>query len=149
MARPPLTAARISPPQGGRSACAAAYAHLDKVRLASNFADWPQAAALQSPPLRGRNPRSGKRGPGSTEFSDFVLQNRAGNHASCPAHRLIVEVDGAQHNDPLAMQYDRMRTAYLKNSGWSVLRFTNDDVLKDIEGVCQHIIITATQRGLQ
>ena len=68
---------------------------------------------------------------------------------ACPAHRLIVEVDGAQHNDPLAMQYDRMRTAFLEHSGWTVLRFTNVDVLKDIEGVCQHIIITATQRGLQ
>jgi very-short-patch-repair endonuclease len=68
---------------------------------------------------------------------------------ACPQHRIIVEVDGSQHNDPDAQRYDMERTGLLENSGWTVLRFTNDDVLKDIEGVCQHIIITATQRGLQ
>jgi very-short-patch-repair endonuclease len=57
--------------------------------------------------------------------------------------------DGSQHNDTSAIRYDLARTAFLENSGWTVLRFTNDDVLKDIEGVCNHIIITATQRSLQ
>ena len=68
---------------------------------------------------------------------------------ACAELRIIVEVDGAQHNDPDALRYDMERTGLLENSGWTGLRFTNGDVLKDIDGVCQHIIVTATQRGLQ
>ena len=68
---------------------------------------------------------------------------------ACPQHRIIVEVDGSQHNDPDALRYDMERTGFLEHSGWTVLRFTNDDVLNEIDGVCQHIIIAATQRGLQ
>jgi very-short-patch-repair endonuclease len=68
---------------------------------------------------------------------------------ACPEFQIIVEADGSQHNDPDAQRYDMERTGFLEKSGWNVLRFTNDDVLKGIDGVCKHIIITATQRGLQ
>ena len=68
---------------------------------------------------------------------------------ACAEFRIVVEVDGAQHNDPHALRYDQERSAFLENSGWTVLRFTNDDVIKDIDGVCQHITIVATERGLQ
>ncbi|MGB8817580.1 MAG: endonuclease domain-containing protein [Rhizobiaceae bacterium] len=66
---------------------------------------------------------------------------------ACPQMRIVVEVDGSQHNDPDALLYDLTRTAFLEKSGWTVLRFTNDDVLKDIEGVCQHILITTKERS--
>jgi very-short-patch-repair endonuclease len=36
--------------------------------------------------------------------------------------------------------YDAVRTKRLENDGWIVLRFWNDDVLKDIGGVCAHIL---------
>ena len=68
---------------------------------------------------------------------------------ACPEFGFIVEIDGAQHNDPHALSDDMERTGFLEQSGWTVLRFTNDDVLKDIDSVCQHITIFATQRGLQ
>ena len=68
---------------------------------------------------------------------------------ACPQKRIIVELDGCQHNDPNAQNYDLNRTAFLEKSGLVVLRFANDDALNDIDGVCQHIIITATGRGLQ
>jgi very-short-patch-repair endonuclease len=57
---------------------------------------------------------------------------------ACPSKRLIVEADGSQHADN--MDYDAKRTAFLEQSGWTVLRFWNDDVLKDTDGVCQHIV---------
>ncbi len=82
----------------------------------------------------------------------FRRQFPIGNYIvdfACPAHSLIVEVDGSQHNEATAIRYDQARTAFLENSGWTVLRFTNDDVLKDIEGVCNHITIVATERSLQ
>ena len=68
---------------------------------------------------------------------------------ACPQKRIIVELDGSQHNDSGALRYDMARTGFLEKSGWTVLRFANDDVLNDIDGVCQHIIITATERSLQ
>lgn len=68
---------------------------------------------------------------------------------TCSEHRIIVEVDGAQHNDPDVIRYDQNRTAFLQNLGWTVLRFTNDDVIKDIEGVCRHIVITINEKSPQ
>ena len=59
---------------------------------------------------------------------------------ACPTHRLIVEVDGSQHGNDADLAYDRSRTARLEGDGWTVLRFWNDDVLRDIDGVCLHIL---------
>ncbi|RWL43233.1 MAG: endonuclease domain-containing protein [Mesorhizobium sp.] len=62
---------------------------------------------------------------------------------ACSAHRLIVEVDGSQHADAEHSRYDDARSAYLSASGWTILRFWNDDVIRDIDNVCQHIVIVA------
>jgi very-short-patch-repair endonuclease len=62
---------------------------------------------------------------------------------ACPTHRLAVEVDGSQHADAEHAEADAARSAYLKSSGWTILRFWNDDVIRDIDNVCQHIVIEA------
>ncbi|ESX80993.1 MULTISPECIES: endonuclease domain-containing protein [unclassified Mesorhizobium] len=62
---------------------------------------------------------------------------------ACPTHGLIVEVDGSQHADVEHTERDRIRSAYLESSGWTILRFWNDDVIRDIDNVCQHIVMTA------
>ena len=51
---------------------------------------------------------------------------------ACIAHRLVVEADGGQHceND-----YDARRTAWLEAHGWRVMRFWNNDILTNPEGV--------------
>jgi very-short-patch-repair endonuclease len=49
-------------------------------------------------------------------FADFA----------CRSARLIVELDGSQHDGSTT---DAVRTAYLKSRGYSVLRFWNGDVL--------------------
>jgi very-short-patch-repair endonuclease len=64
---------------------------------------------------------------------------------ACPSKRLIVEADGSQHADDMA--YDAKRTAFLEQSGWTILRFWNDDVMKDIDGACQHIVSAAGFSG--
>ena len=46
---------------------------------------------------------------------------------------MIVEVDGSQHVEQ--MEYDAARTKYLEAQGYRVLRFWNNDVLGNIEGV--------------
>ncbi|WP_047464692.1 endonuclease domain-containing protein [Rhizobium rhizogenes] len=60
---------------------------------------------------------------------------------TCPAVKLIVEVDGSQHANDHDQIYDRVRTRRLEADGWTVLRFWNGDILKDINNVCMHILI--------
>jgi very-short-patch-repair endonuclease len=59
---------------------------------------------------------------------------------ACPSHRLIVELDGSQHGADDNVRYDKERTSRLQLDGWIVLRFWNGDVLRDIAGVCSHIL---------
>lgn len=60
---------------------------------------------------------------------------------ACPEKKLVVEVDGSQHGEGEAR--DAVRTRRLEQDGWTVVRFWNDDVIRDIDGVCQHIITFA------
>ncbi|MBY5412889.1 endonuclease domain-containing protein [Rhizobium leguminosarum] len=61
---------------------------------------------------------------------------------ACPIHRLIVEIDGSQHALAPNFVSDEIRTQRLQSDGWIVLRFWNDDILRDIDNVCSHIIRT-------
>ena len=55
----------------------------------------------------------------------------------CPKHRLVVELDGGQHATQI--QKDRQRTEVLNQRGYHVLRFWDDEVLKNTEAVLQAI----------
>lgn len=57
--------------------------------------------------------------------------------------KLIVELDGSQHADS---DYDKQRDLALAKVGFEVLRFWNDDVLRDLDNVCQHILTVAQRR---
>lgn len=62
---------------------------------------------------------------------------------ACPGRKLIVELDGSQHAQAEASAPDAARTAKLEALGWTILRFWNDDVIRDLDNVCQHIVIEA------
>ncbi|WP_157015171.1 endonuclease domain-containing protein [Mesorhizobium xinjiangense] len=62
---------------------------------------------------------------------------------ACPTKKLIVEVDGSQHGEDALAAADRIRTKRLQEDGWTILRFWNDDILRDIGNVCMHIVATA------
>ena len=57
----------------------------------------------------------------------------------CHKAALVIELDGSQHYEPEAMEYDENRTAYLNDLGIYVLRFTNSEVDTNFEGVCQAV----------
>jgi molybdopterin-guanine dinucleotide biosynthesis protein A len=61
----------------------------------------------------------------------------------CHARKLIIEVDGGQHNDAEGIDRDARRTAWLESVGYRVLRFGNIDVLTNMEGVIDAITATA------
>jgi very-short-patch-repair endonuclease len=58
----------------------------------------------------------------------------------CESARLIVELDGGQHVE--RSEADAKRTAELEAQGYLVLRFWNNDVLRNIDGVLECIIDT-------
>jgi very-short-patch-repair endonuclease len=51
----------------------------------------------------------------------------------CPEARLIIEVDGGQHGT--AKEYDEARTTWLSQQGHRVIRFWNNDILQNPDGV--------------
>jgi very-short-patch-repair endonuclease len=55
----------------------------------------------------------------------------------CPEQLLVIEVDGGQH--AIAEAKDAVRTEWLHRSGYRVLRFWNNDVLRNMEGVLEAI----------
>jgi very-short-patch-repair endonuclease len=58
----------------------------------------------------------------------------------CKELRLVIELDGGQHAEPAAVASDSRRTGWLKSRGYRVLRFWNNDVLTNIDGVAQAIL---------
>ena len=55
-------------------------------------------------------------------------------------NRLVIEIDGEYHLNPEQHESDRIRTAYLEQQGFRVIRFTNSQVLTDIDSVMSRII---------
>ncbi|UUP15785.1 endonuclease domain-containing protein [Nitratireductor thuwali] len=61
----------------------------------------------------------------------------------CFSLKLIVEVDGGQHAQSAS---DARRDAHFRRSGFTVLRFWNDDVVRNLDGVCMEILAAAGKR---
>jgi very-short-patch-repair endonuclease len=57
----------------------------------------------------------------------------------CPKANLVIELDGSQHYEEDAIDYDKRRTEYLESLGLTVIRFTNTDIDRNFDGVCQMI----------
>ncbi len=66
----------------------------------------------------------------------FIRQHVIGDYIvdfCCRKAMLVIEIDGGQH--ALATAKDRARTETLKKQGYTVIRFWNNDVFQDLEGV--------------
>jgi very-short-patch-repair endonuclease len=62
----------------------------------------------------------------------------------CYELKLIVEVDGGQHAEQIT--YDSQRTRFLQSKGYQVVRFWNNEVLGNLEGVLETLTLTLSQR---
>ncbi|MGI0486939.1 endonuclease domain-containing protein [Pantanalinema rosaneae CENA516] len=58
----------------------------------------------------------------------------------CPAYKLVIEVDGSIHSQQIT--YDEARTEQLQAFGYYVLRFSNEEVLTNLQSVLSQIIQT-------
>jgi very-short-patch-repair endonuclease len=66
--------------------------------------------------------------PIGTYVADFAI----------PARKLVIEIDGGQHAE--AAEADAVRTKSLKERGYRVVRFWNNEVLGNLDGVLQTIV---------
>jgi very-short-patch-repair endonuclease len=71
-------------------------------------------------------------------IGDFIVD------FGCLAERLLIEVDGGQHATQAAQ--DAWRTACLEERGFRVMRFWNNEVLGNTEGVLEVIIATLEEQ---
>ena len=72
----------------------------------------------------------------------FRRQHIIGNYIAdffCLPARLVVEIDGGYHQLPLQQVDDKTRTEWLEEKGFKVIRFTNEEVIGDIESVLHRI----------
>src|SRR5579864_9126904 len=70
-------------------------------------------------------------------FADFA----------CVEAKLVVELDGGQHNDQA--DYDEQRSKTLEACGWRVVRFWNSDVIENADGVADTILAELGRRAPQ
>ena len=66
-------------------------------------------------------------------ISDYVVD------FICREKKIIIEVDGGQHNQDNNIDNDVIRTKKLEKLGYKVIRFWNNDIDKNIEGVYQEL----------
>src|SRR5258706_2443588 len=76
-----------------------------------------------------------RQSPMGNYIADFVAH-------SC---KLVVEVDGESHDFESRIRHDDRRDRWFVSRGYRVLRFTNDDVMKNLEGVLLAIQQAAEQ----
>ena len=57
----------------------------------------------------------------------------------CPEESLVIEVDGDSHADADQIVKDRQREKYLHSLGLRVLRYFNDDIVKNLDGVLEYL----------
>jgi len=63
----------------------------------------------------------------------------------CFGLKLVVELDGSSHDN--TQVYDRKRTEFLNGRGFKVVRFTNEDVLTNLDGVIETLYGEAKSRA--
>ncbi len=84
----------------------------------------------------------------------FRRQHQIGDYIVdffCPEYGLVVKLDGGVHDDVSRRKQDAKRDAYLRTSGYRVLRFPNHQVFDSIESVLQTIIdnLPSTSQGAE
>ena len=57
----------------------------------------------------------------------------------CEAARLVIEIDGTQHFEEAGLEADAKRTAYLESLGLMVVRYSNREINREFQAVCEDI----------
>ncbi len=57
-----------------------------------------------------------------------------------PSAKLIIEVDGSQHYTEKGMEQDLTRDMYLQAEGYTIARYSNLEIARNLEGVAEDIL---------
>lgn len=74
----------------------------------------------------------------------FRRQHGIGRYVAdfyCPAVKLVIEIDGDSHFTDQAEKYDEQRNEYMRMLGLKVIRFTNQDIRKNLSTVLETILM--------
>jgi very-short-patch-repair endonuclease len=87
----------------------------------------------------------------SRQFIDlkFRRQHPVGDYIVdfvCLDEKLIIEIDGGQHNEKQMIDKDEARQKWLEGEGFRVIRFWNNDVMENLEGVMSRLIELIEER---
>ena len=72
----------------------------------------------------------------------FRRQHPIGDYIAdfiCLKKKLVIEVDGGYHNEPIQQQNDQMRTEFLESIGYTVIRFQNEEISNNLHEVILRI----------
>ncbi|MBM6991792.1 MAG: endonuclease domain-containing protein [Prevotella sp.] len=116
--------------------------------------DYYKTADVFNYDLLKQNARSMRKKP--TDAEKFLWEHIRGNQLDvhfrrqhpigiyiadfiCLDKRLVIEADGGYHQLQNQMEWDQLRTNYLESQGYCVLRFTNEEILQNIDSCLQII----------
>ena len=72
----------------------------------------------------------------------FYRQKTIGDYIAdfyCPKARLVIEIDGGHHYSAEGKEEDRLRDEYMARAGVTVLRFSDREVLENLESVLEKL----------
>ena len=105
--------------------------HLRKTSTNAEQLIWQKLRARQLLGIKFRRPQ-----PIGSYIVDFVSLEK----------KLIIEIDGGQHNLEKATLLDQSRTQILEQYGYKVIRFWNNEVLQNLDGVIETLTLTLSQK---
>ncbi|MFA5022211.1 MAG: DUF559 domain-containing protein [Patescibacteria group bacterium] len=56
-------------------------------------------------------------------------------------NKIVIELDGSHHNEEVNIVKDQERQKYLENKGYKVVRFWNNEIDQNLEGVIEKILL--------
>ena len=110
--------------QGAR---ASTHKHANELRHRSTKAEQKLWALLRNRQLNGKK---------------FRRQHAIAHYVAdfyCHESKLVIELDGKFHASTEAKDYDKLRTALLNETGITVLRFWNEEVISDVSKVLRQV----------
>ena len=120
--------------------------------MTTNCMDWraniDNAKRMRKQPTEAENilwQNLRNRNTGDLKFRRQHLIDRFIVDFVCIEKKLVVEVDGGYHNTPEQKEYDEMRTICLNENRFRTIRFTNDEVLFDLDSVLKKILSESKQ----
>lgn len=81
----------------------------------------------------------------------FKRQKPIGNYIVdfvCLKEKIIIELDGGQHNEPKNIAHDKERTNYLISLGYKIIRIWNNEIFENFEGVKEYLYNSLAPREI-